>query len=91
MDGITCDMCGKPLLADEDTRYIAEVKIYAAYDVMELTTEDLEKRDIAAEIEKAIKAASRRDAKELEEEVFAHRKFDLCPSCRKQFLGTLPQ
>jgi hypothetical protein len=90
MDGITCDMCGRSLLVAEDSRYIAEVKIYAAYDVMELTSEDLQKRDIQKEIRQTIEDAARRDARELEEEIFAHRRFDLCPSCRKQFLEGLP-
>ena len=37
MEGFTCDMCGKVLLAEEDSRYIVKVQVYAAYDPMELT------------------------------------------------------
>ena len=56
MDGITCDMCGKSLLVDEDVRYIADVsRSYAAYDAMEITTEDLARRDIAEEIRRRSK------------------------------------
>ena len=85
MDGITCDLCGKSLLVDEDVRYVADVVVYAAYDPMELTSSDLE-RDITAEIRRTLDAMKGRDATELEEEVAAVRRLDLCPQCRKRFL-----
>jgi len=86
VDGITCDMCGKSLLVDEDVRYVADLTVFAAYDVMELTSEDLAKRDIRAEIKRLLEQLKLRDQKELEEEVFAQRRYHLCPSCRKRFL-----
>ncbi len=85
MDGITCDMCGKSLLVDEDVRYVADLVVYAAYDPMELTDRDFE-RDIGAEISTTLAAAKKRDANELEEEVVALRRMDLCPTCRKRLL-----
>ena len=85
MDGFTCDLCGKGLLADESVRYVAEVVVYAAYDPMEITAEDLEK-DIAAEIEETLEVLKKRDAEELAEEVVAMRRLDLCPPCRKKLL-----
>ncbi len=88
MDGITCDMCGKPLLADEDVRYKAEVRVWAAYDVMEVSRDDLERRDVAEEIRKTLAALEGRDAADLEDEVYALRRFDLCPPCRKRFLDS---
>lgn len=91
MDGITCDMCGKALLADEEVRYVAEIKVYAAYDVMEMTSEDLKRRDVRAEIRKTLESMEGREASELEEEVAAFRTFDLCPSCRRKFLEGLPR
>lgn len=91
MDGITCDVCGKSLLVDEDVRYIADISIYAAYDAMEITTEDLQRRDIAEEIRKTLDAIGKRGTRELEEEVLAKRRLDLCPPCRKRFLEGLPK
>ena len=85
MDGITCDMCNKSLLVDEDTRYIGEILVFAAYDPMELTSADLD-RDIAAEMRIILASMEGRDTKELEEEVAARRRIDLCPACRKRFL-----
>lgn len=85
MDGITCDVCGKSLLVDEDVRYVADVLVRAAYDPMELTSEDLE-RDIAGEIRDTLKRMQGKSAEELEEEVVAVRRYDMCPSCRKKLL-----
>ncbi len=87
MDGLTCDMCGRSLLVEEDVRYVADITVYAAYDVMEITTEDLARRNIRAEIEAALRQTEGRTAKELEEEVIAKRRLDLCPSCRREFLA----
>lgn len=77
-------------MADEDVRYVADVRVFAAYDVMEMTTDDLESRDLRAEMRRALEAAEGRDTRELEEEIYAERRFDLCPSCRRKFLGSLP-
>jgi len=79
-------MCGRALLVDEDVRYVADITVFAAYDVMEMTTEDLEKRDIRAEIRRALDRLRNIGEKEAQEEVLAKRRLDLCPSCRKLFL-----
>ncbi len=86
MDGITCDLCGKSLLVDENVRYVGDVVIYAAYDPMELTSNDLE-LDTTEEIRKTLEAIEKRDTKDLEEEIIATRHLDLCPSCRKHLLN----
>ena len=85
MDGITCDMCGKSLLVDEDVRYVAELVVHAAYDPMELTSQDLQ-RDIRAEIAETLARIEERDAAELAEEIIATRRMDLCPPCRRKLL-----
>ena len=89
MHGLGCDRCGKSLLVDEEVRYLARVEVVAAYDPPELTKQDLE-RDFDAEIRRLVRAVEGRDARELEEEVAAVRRFDLCPPCRKAFLASLP-
>ncbi len=84
-DGLTCDRCGKALLADETVRYVVEMKVYAAYDPLELTAEDLAK-DHRAEIERLARLIETRDPEELEDEVARVLKLDLCPPCQKRFL-----
>lgn len=85
MDGLTCDRCGKALLADERVRYIADLKIFAAYDPLEITAADLAE-DHRAEIGKLVREIERRDARELEDEVARALKLDLCPACQRAFL-----
>ena len=65
--------------------YVAELKVYAAYDVMELTAEDLAE-DHRAEIARLIEEIGRGDAQSLEDEVARLLKFDLCPACQGDFL-----
>jgi hypothetical protein len=89
MHGLSCDRCGKSLLIDEEVRYLARVEVVAAYDPPEITRQDLE-RDFDAEIRRLVCAMEQGDAKAMAEEVAVVRRFDLCPPCRKAFLGLLP-
>ena len=90
MHGLSCDRCGKSLLIDEETRYLARVEVVAAYDPPELTKQDLE-RDFDAEIRRLVEAMEGRPARELEEQVAVVRRFDLCPPCRAAFVEALPR
>jgi hypothetical protein len=89
MHGLSCDRCGKSLLVDEEVRYLARVEIVAAWDPPEMTRADLE-RDFDAEIRRLVRAMEKGDAKAMEEEVAAVRRFDLCPPCRRALVGSLP-
>ena len=86
MDTFTCDMCGKVLLADEDTRYIVKIEVFAAYDPLELTEQDLE-RDRAAEMARLLEALEAADPAALEAQVYKSFRFDLCPACQKKYLA----
>jgi len=78
-------MCGKGLLVDEDVRYIVKIEVYAAYDPLELTEEDLE-GDHLAEMSAIFEQTEGKDAEELEEEVYKSFRFDLCMECQKKYL-----
>ena len=81
----TCDMCGKTLLSDEDVRYVVKIEVYAAYDPMELTDEDL-LEDHASEIEAICHEIAELDQGELEDSVYKEMEFDLCPGCQKRYI-----
>jgi hypothetical protein len=81
----TCDMCGKTLLADEDTRYVVRVEVYAAYDPMEITARDLED-DPTEEIHDLLAKMDEMDADALEDQVYKTFRFDLCPSCHAEYI-----
>lgn len=85
MISYTCDLCGKPLLVDEDVRYVLKVEVLAAYDPLELTREDLEK-DHLAEMRKLVERMEGMDQQALEDQVFANFRFDLCPPCQKRYI-----
>ena len=83
--GLSCDRCDRTLLVHEDVRYIVELKVYAAYDVLELTQEDLA-RDHKSEIARLIAEIEKRDPESLMDEVAREMKLDLCPACQRIFL-----
>ncbi len=86
MDGFTCDMCDKVLLADEDTRYIARIEVFAAYDPMEIAPSDLRK-DRSDEIARLLEQLREADPRELQDQVYKSFQFDLCPACQKKYLA----
>ena len=85
MSGFVCDRCGKPLLVDEDVRYILKMELFAAYDPMELTGEDLSK-DRRREMAELIEKMKRMDADALQDAVYRETSFDLCPPCQRAVL-----
>ena len=83
-DAATCDRCGADLLAAE-VRYVAEMKVWAAYDVIEIgSRRKLEKRDLHNEYIETLMDAARQTRQEAEDSVYWLRKFDLCDRCRKE-------
>ena len=85
MADFCCDMCGKPLLVDSDVRYVARIEVFAAYDPMELTVDDL-KVDHRDEIRDLVKRLADRDPQQSQDEVYRKFTFDLCPACQREYL-----
>jgi hypothetical protein len=88
MDSATCDLCGCDLLG-ADVRYVVKIEVYAAYDVQEITQEDLD-RDIEGEMKDLISAIEEGtlDDEELQETVYKDITFDLCAECQRRFLDS---
>jgi len=82
---LTCAMCGKLLLVDEDTRYVVEIAVYAAYDPLEITPEDLA-QDHRLKIKRILEGIKGKSAQELEDEVAKLFRFHLCPACQKVYI-----
>ena len=85
MDGLTCDACGDGLLIDADVRYLVRIEVFAAYDPMELSREDLA-RDHRSEMARLIEDMRHMDPQELEDQVYKKLQFDLCPKCQRIYL-----
>ena len=78
-----CDMCGKPLLENEDIRYVVRIEVYAAYETSECPDED-EYDDIEA-VEDMLDEADDAEGQP-EDESPPKFRFDLCPECHKRYL-----
>ncbi len=85
MDHLTCDLCGKPLLADEAVRYEVRIQVYAAYDPLELTPDDLE-RDPRPEIHALLQRLAQADPQEVQDSVYKEFLFDLCMACQRRYV-----
>ena len=83
-DTATCDRCGADLLG-ADVRYVVEMRVWAAYDVMELgTRKALAGRDLHTEYVDALIDAARQSEQESMDSVYWARRYDLCAACRKE-------
>jgi hypothetical protein len=67
-------------------RYVAKIQVYAAYDPLEITFDDLQ-QDVKAEIQKLLKQMQGKSEEELLREVFTSFEFDLCPACQKDYVS----
>ena len=85
MDGISCDGCGTGLLIDADVRYLVKIEVYAAYDPMEITRQDLV-RDQHRDMARLIREMEGMDPQALEDQVYRQFQFDLCPKCQEAYL-----
>jgi len=86
MDGLTCDGCGRALLVDEPARYVVRIQVFAAYDPLELTPDDLA-RDHRAEIQALLDRLAEADPQELQDSVYKEFVFDLCMACQRRYLA----
>lgn len=79
-----CDRCGQPLETG-GLRYIARIQVYAAYDPLNITFEDLG-RDYSAEIQRLIEECRDVPEEELMRGVYVDFHFDLCPACQRVYI-----
>jgi hypothetical protein len=82
---MTCDLCGKPLLATEPVRYEVRIQVYAAYDPLEITPADLTE-DHRAQIRALIRRLEDMDPHDIEDSVYKELRFDLCMACQRRYL-----
>jgi len=79
-----CDGCGKEIPKDA-LRYVVEMDVKAAYDMIEIGLADLV-RDHRAEMLALIERLKKRPIQEIEESVYKHLHLDLCPACQRAFI-----
>ncbi|HTS17093.1 MAG TPA: hypothetical protein VMP11_05935 [Verrucomicrobiae bacterium] len=79
-----CDRCGQ-LIEEGALRYIAKIQVYAAYDPMNITFEDMAK-DHTSEIEEILKQCEGMTEEELMQDVYVDFQFDLCRTCQRTYI-----
>jgi hypothetical protein len=78
-----CDRCGRPI-EKRELRYVAKIQVFAAYDPLEITFEDL-LRDHRRDIEQILEQCEQLTEEELMRDVYVQFQFDLCRTCQKTF------
>jgi len=82
---VTCDLCGKKLIAGEDHRFVVKIEAFAAHDPAEITEADLDEDHMEAVSEIL------RDMEENEGEIEVapsskNFRYDLCSECHGRFV-----
>jgi hypothetical protein len=80
----TCDMCKRPLDAQDDLRYVVRIEVFAAID-QEPTTAEVD-QDNLQEMQEILQRMEDHADEAIGPEVYETKKYDLCPSCRAKFL-----
>ena len=81
----TCDRCGRRI-SKNAVRYIAKIQVYAAYDPLEITSNEL-LRDHTKDIERLLKQCERMSEEELMRGVYVDFEFNLCARCQKVYIS----
>ena len=79
-----CDRCGQPI-ESESVRYVAKIQVFAAYDPLELTFDDLNK-DYKDEIKRILDQCHDLSEEELMRDVYIEFSFDLCYPCQRAYI-----
>ena len=86
-DSATCDGCGADLLG-APVRYLAEMRVWAAYDPIEIgSRRGLDEVDYRAEYRRALADAEQQTDEQAANSVYWSRRYDLCLECQKQLLA----
>src|SRR5437660_3673016 len=83
---VTCDLCGKEILAGDDHRYVVKMEVYAAHDPAKITEADLDDDHLEAVSEMLRDAEDSTLDPELSAPAYRHFRYDLCPDCHKKFV-----
>lgn len=80
----TCDSCHREIDEDE-VRYVVRLEVYAAHDPIDPEAIDGD-RDHLEEMHEILQRMDDVANEMISDEVYEHKRFDLCAACRKRFL-----
>jgi len=81
----TCDLCGKDITADGESRYVVRITAYAGFDPNQITEEDLDDDHMEA-ISELLRDDESQTAAAAEKPARKGFRFDLCPACHDRYL-----
>jgi len=81
----TCDLCGQPMSATDDRRYVVKMEVYAVHDPDELTEADLDD-DHLDEVSQILEDLNDQPDADTVPPAYQKLQYDLCPTCHKKFL-----
>lgn len=82
----TCDLCGKNLPANGDSRFVVRISAYPGCDPDHITEDDLDE-DHMEELSELLRREDTACPEALEGQGFKGFRFDLCPACHKKFIS----
>ena len=80
----TCDCCKRSIDPDNELRYVVRLEVYASLDPTEDELND--DRDHLQEIQDILERLDDADDAQICDDVYHHRRFDLCGECRKRYV-----
>jgi hypothetical protein len=80
----SCDLCKRPIDAEEDLRYVVKIEVYAAIDPVEVET-GADDRDHLQEMQEILQRMEEAGSDAVGDDVYQQLRYDLCPECRKKF------
>lgn len=81
-----CDKCGVSLQANDAQRYIVKMEIFAAAGHIDLDSESINHSQ--SQLKDVLDKLATADPNEVEDQTYRSFRFDLCNSCRKNFIQT---
>jgi hypothetical protein len=80
----SCDLCKRPIDAEEDLRYVVKIEVYAAIDPVEVDA-GADDRDHLQEMQEILQRMEEAGSDAVGDDVYQQLRYDLCPECRKKF------
>lgn len=81
----SCDRCKRVIDPAEDLRYVVKLEVQAAMEPLDCE-EPEDDRDHLLEIQEILERLEDSESDLIDDDVYSHRRFDLCPDCYRQFM-----
>jgi hypothetical protein len=80
-----CDKCGKPLPANDASRFIVKLEVYAAIGQLDLGK--VSESDTQSQLQDVLEELRTADPGDVEDQTYRSFRFDVCDACRRKILA----